>query len=175
VIVAFLPSIALEKTLPCLAEPGKIIVVGNPSRRLEDVLPYLATLPNVIAYNPQAQALTLRRQPGLITLSPEQVSITQVKDSQEGVELLAALTDAINATWDHRNELVAASAARRAPRPLDVWALLPQTNCALCGEPTCMAFAFKLVQQQREWTACEVLVHNEGFADRRAALKSMLD
>ena len=173
--MAYLPSIALEKTLPCLAEPGKIIVVGRPSRALDDVLPFLATLPNVIAYNPQAQALTLRRQPGLITLSPEQVSITQVKDSPEGVELLAALTDAINATWDHRNELVAASAERRAPRPLDVWALLPQTNCALCGEPTCMAFAFKLVQRQREWMACEALVYNEGFADRRAALKSMLD
>lgn len=173
--MAFLPSIALEKTLPCLAEPGKIIVVGKPSRRLDGVLPYLATLPNVIAYNPQAQALTLRRQPGLITLSPEQVSITQVKDPQEGLELLAALTDAINATWEHRNKLVAASAARRAPRPLDVWALLPQTNCALCGEPTCMAFAFKLVQQQRKWMACEALVHNEGFADRRVALQSMLD
>ena len=175
VSVAFLASIALEKTLPCLAEPGKIIVVGKPCRRLDEVLPYLATLPNVIAYNPQAQALTFRRQPGLITLSPEQVSITQVRDSEEGLELLAALTDAINATWEHRHELVAASAGRRAPRPLDVWALLPQTNCALCGEPTCMAFAFKLIQRQREWMACEAMLHSEAFADRRMALQSMLE
>ena len=32
-------------------------------------------------------------------------------------------------------------AARRAPRPLDVWTLLPQSNCKCCGEATCMAFA----------------------------------
>ena len=94
--MAFLQSIALERTLPCLAEPGKIIVVGKPSRSLDDVLPYLATLPNVIAYNPQAQALTLRRQPGLITLGPKRVSITQVKDPEEGLELLATLVEAIN-------------------------------------------------------------------------------
>jgi ArsR family metal-binding transcriptional regulator len=173
--VAFLPSIALERTLPCLAEPGKIIVVGRPLRALDDVLPYLATLPSVIAYNPQAQALTLRRQPGLITLSPERVSITQVRDAQEGLELLAALTDAINATWEHRHGLVAARAARHAPRPLDVWALLPQTNCALCGEPTCMAFAFKLIQRQCEWMACEAMLQSEAFADRRMALQSLFE
>ena len=173
--VAFLQSIALESTPPCLAEPGKIIVVGKPSRRLDDVLPYLATLPNVIAYNPQAQALTLRRQPGLITLGPERVSIIQVKDSDEGVELLATLVEAINATWDHRHEPALATAPRRAPRPLEVWALLPQTNCGRCGEATCMAFAFKLVQQQREWMACDPMIQDEGFADRRIGLKSILE
>jgi ArsR family metal-binding transcriptional regulator len=174
VIVAFLLSIALERTLPCLAEPGKVIVIGKPCRRLDDVLPYLATLPNVIAYNPQVPALTLRRQPGLITLGPEQVSITQVKDSQEGLELLAALAEAINATWEHRDELVAASAARRAPRPLDVWALLPQTNCGECGELTCIAFAFSLLQQQRGLGECKILAVNEAFAERRQALHSLL-
>ena len=76
----FLDSIALQKTLPCLAEPGKIIVVGRPSSSLADVLPYLATLPNVIAFNPVTGAVTIRRRPGLIALEPERVSITQVAD-----------------------------------------------------------------------------------------------
>ncbi len=95
----FLESIALARTLPCLADPGRIIVVGRPSRALDDVLPYLATLPNVIAFNPGAVTLTLRRQPGFLTLYSDKVYITQVQDVDEGLELLAALTDAINATW----------------------------------------------------------------------------
>lgn len=169
----FLESIALERVLPCLAEPGKVIIVGRPSRPLSEVLPYLATLPNVIAYNPQARSLTLRRQPGLITLSPERVSITQVKDSDEGLVLLAELAQAINATWDHRHELVAATAPRRAPRPLDAWALLPQTNCKACGEATCMAFAFGLVQARHRPEDCPPLQTEPAFADRRAALESI--
>ena len=172
--MAFLQSIALVRTLPCLAEPGKIIVVGKPSRSLDEVLPYLATLPNVIAYNPQAPALTLRRQPGLITLGLESVSITQVTDTDEGLELLAALTAAINATWENRADLVAVTGRRQTPRPLDVWALLPQTNCRKCGEATCMAYAFSLLQQRRELDACAPLTQDEGFADRRLALQGML-
>lgn len=173
--MTFLTAIALEKTLPCLAEPGKIIVVGRPSRSLEAVLPFLATLPNVIAFNPNAQALTLRRQPGVITLSPERVSITQVKDTEEGLELLAALTEAINATWDHRSRLVAVTSHRQAPKPLDVWEFLPQTNCRRCGELTCMAFAFGLLQQRRGLGECPALTENEGFADRLSALQSLLN
>ena len=172
--VAFLQSIALERTLPCLAEPGKIIVVGSPSRSLAEVLPYLATLLNVIAYNPQPPSLTLRRKPGLITLQPVRVSITQVTDAAEGLELLAALTEVINATWEHRAALVAVTGRRRAPRPLDVWALLPQTNCGMCDEATCIAFAFGLLQQRHQLGECSTLVNEEGFADRRTALQSML-
>ncbi len=170
----FLDAIHLIRTLPCLAEPGKIVVVGAPSRPLGEVLPYLAALPNVIAYNPQAGAVTFRRQPGFLTLYADRVYITQVKDNEEGVALLEALTEAINATWEHRAQLMAVTAPRRTPRPLDVWALLPQTNCKQCGEATCMAFAFALLQQKRTLAECLPLQDDAAFADRRAAIEAML-
>ncbi len=170
----FLESIALERTLPCLAEPGKIIVVGSPSRSLTEVLPYLATLPNVIAYNPHTASLTLRRRPGLITLQPDRVSITQVADVDEGIELLGALSQAINATWEKREELVAVTASRRAPRPLDVWTLLPRTNCRECGEATCMAFAFALLEGRLRPQACPPLHAQPGMDSQLHALEAMV-
>ncbi len=170
----FLDAIRLTRTLPCLAEPGKIVVVGTPSHPLEEVLPYLAALPNVIAYNPDAGAVTFRRQPGFLTLYTDRVYITQVADTEEGLALLSALTEAINATWEHRDQLVAVTARRRVPRPLDVWALLPQTNCKRCGEATCMAFAFALLQQRRTLAECPPLQEDAAFADRRAAIEAML-
>ncbi len=171
---AYLESIALTQTLPCLAEPGKIIVIGRPSQSLAEVLPYLAALPNVIVYNPYTLSLTIRRQPGLIALEPDHVSITQVVDTSEGIRLLEALKDAINATWDHRAALVAATQPRRRPRPLEAWALLPQTNCKDCGEATCMAFAFGMIQGRRELAECPVLTKTEAMHDRRLALQSLL-
>lgn len=170
----YLASIALARTLPCLAEPGKIIVVGSPSRDLGDVLPFLATLPNIITYNPDACTLTFRRPQGFLTLYRDKVIFTQVDDAAQGMELLAALVDAINATWTHRHELTAMSKPRRAPRPLDVWALLPQSNCKQCGEATCMAFAFALLQQQRDVVECKPLAEDAAFADRRVTLEAML-
>jgi ArsR family metal-binding transcriptional regulator len=141
---------------------------------LDEVIPFLATLPGVIAYNPQARTLTFRRQPGFITLYPNKIYITQVKDAEAGLELLEALKEAINATWEHRDELVAVTTARRAPRHLDIWSLLPQTNCKQCGEATCLAFAVLLVQQKRNLEECLPLQQDSSYTDRRATLEGMI-
>ena len=170
----YLDSIALTRTLPCPAEPGKIIVIGKPNRSLDEVLPYLATLPGIIAYNPEARTLTFRRHTGFMTLYADRVYITQLKSADEGLALLAVLKDAINATWDHRAELVAVTVGRRAPRPLEVWTLLPQTNCRQCGEATCMAFAVGLLQHKRSAIECPPLLANDELANRRATLEAMM-
>ena len=170
----YLDSIALTRTLPCLAEPGKIIVVGKPFRSLAEVIPYLATLPGIIAYNPDTCTLIFRRQPGFLTLYPDKVYITQIKDSQEGLELLEAVKDAVNVVWEKCHELVAVTKPKATPRHLDIWSLLPQTNCKQCGEATCLAFAVLLIQQKRTLEECLPLQQDAAFTDRRAALEGML-
>jgi acetyl-CoA decarbonylase/synthase complex subunit gamma len=37
---------------------------------------------------------------------------------------------------------------------LEIYKLLPKTNCKECGQPTCLAFAMKLAQKQAELSAC---------------------
>ena len=37
---------------------------------------------------------------------------------------------------------------------LQIYKLLPKTNCKECGFPTCLAFAMKLAAQQAELSAC---------------------
>ncbi|GAB4457773.1 MAG: (Fe-S)-binding protein [Anaerolineales bacterium] len=170
----YLDSITLTKTLPCLAEPGRIIVIGKPNRLLDEVIPYLATLPGVIAYNPETCTLTFRRPHGFMTLYTDKVYITQVVDTNEGLELFAALTEAVNAVWEKRAELIAVTAKKRAPRHLDIWELLPRTNCRQCGEATCLAFAVGLLQQKRALTECPPLQSDPSFAERKATLDAML-
>lgn len=173
--MAFLDSVMLTKTLPCLAEPGKCIVIGRPARNLDGVLPLVAAVaPNVISFNPAAGTLTLRRQPGFITFYPDKVMITQVKDVDEGLELLEAVKDLINQCWEQRDTIQPVTAARRTPRPLDVWALLPQTNCKQCGEATCMAFAFMLLMSKRGVDECPVLHDDAALAERRAQLAALI-
>jgi len=172
--MTYLDSVTLTKTLPCLAEPGRIIVIGKPNRLLDEVLPYLATLPGIIAWNPQALTLTFRRPHGFMTLYNDKVYITQVVDANEGLELFAALKEAVNAVWEKRAELVAVTARKRAPRHLDIWELLPRTNCGQCGEATCLAFAALLIQSKHRLEECVPLQGDNAFADRRATLEAML-
>ncbi len=37
---------------------------------------------------------------------------------------------------------------------IQIYKLLPQTNCKECGFPTCLAFAMKLAAKQVELSAC---------------------
>jgi ArsR family metal-binding transcriptional regulator len=169
----FIEKIALARTLPCLAEPGKIQVIGRPTASLVNVIPYLATLPGIVTYNPDTPSLTFRRRPGFMTLTADKVTITQVTDNEEGETLLNNLTDAINTTWENRKELVAVTRPTRMLRPLDIYTQLPQTNCGECGEATCMAFAAKLFMRERSAEECPPMQADPGFEERRVTLASM--
>lgn len=168
-------SITLTRTLPCLADPGKIIVIGETDAAIDGVLPLLnAILPNVVSYHPFNGVMTLRRQPGLLTLYPRQVMITQVADVEQGLALLAVVRDLLNQTWTRRDEIEPKPEGRRVPRPLDVYELLPRTNCRACGEATCMAFAFSLLDSRHRPEECPPLA-DPTFAAQRQALMEMLE
>ncbi len=47
--------------------------------------------------------------------------------------------------------------SKRAISPLDVYASLPRTNCKVCGEPNCMAFATKLINRETVLENCTPL------------------
>ncbi len=172
--MTFVDYITLDHTRPCLAEPGKLVVVGKPSRAVDAVLPLLnAMLPNVISYNPRASALVLRRKPGFITLLADTLYITQVDNVDEGLLLLDALRDLLNQTWDAREAIQPRHEERRTPRPLDVWELLPRTNCRMCGEATCMAFGFGLMEARRRVDECPPLLEPRA-AGQRETLRGLL-
>lgn len=171
----FIEAVHLHKTLPCLAEPGKLIVIGKPSRALDGLLPLVAAVaPQVIAFNPLVGTLTLRRSPGFITFYPDQVMITQVASVEEGLELLEVVRDLLNQCWEHRDTIQPVTTARRAPRPLDIWSLLPQSNCKQCGEATCLAFACALLLNRQSPAACIPLAFDPAFSERRAQLDALL-
>lgn len=58
--------------------------------------------------------------------------------------------------------------------PLDVYMLLPRTNCGKCGESNCMAFATKLVNREVEIELCKPLLEEEKYKDQYAKLKELL-
>lgn len=168
-------AITLTRTLPCLADPGKIIVIGETDAAIDGVLPLLnAILPNVVSYHPFSGVMTLRRRPGLLTFYPDKVMITQVADVEEGLALLASVRDLLNQTWARRDQIQPKPEGRRVPRPLDVYELLPRSNCRACGEATCMAFAFGLLESRHRPDECPPLA-DPAYAAQRQALMEMLD
>ncbi len=57
--------------------------------------------------------------------------------------------------------------------PIDVYKLLPKTNCKECGQENCMAFATKIVNREVELDSCKPLFKSEN-AKTYAKLKELL-
>lgn len=53
------------------------------------------------------------------------------------------------------------------PSPMEIYALLPKTNCKICGEQTCMSFAFKLLRKEKRIEECKPLYEPEFEVNRR--------
>lgn len=54
-----------------------------------------------------------------------------------------------------------------------IYKLLPQTNCRVCGEPNCMAFAVKLINRSVELKQCTPLFEEEQYAEKAEKLKEL--
>ena len=50
---------------------------------------------------------------------------------------------------------------------LQIYKLLPQTNCKECGFPTCLAFAMKLAQKGTELAKCPYVTEETRTSARR--------
>ena len=53
---------------------------------------------------------------------------------------------------------------------LQIYKLLPQTNCKECNFPTCLAFAMKLAAKQAELSSCPYVSEDAPVDERRADL-----
>ncbi len=169
----FVESIEITHILPCFADPSKIRFHASPSADLADVLPYLnAVIPRAI-YNHAAPALTYNRDHRIICVYPRRITGAKADDIDDARAILSELVDLINATWRRREEIAPSYDRRERLTPLDIYRLLPRTNCRRCGFATCLAFAAELAAERRSVIQCAPLF-SASVSEPRRLLCSML-
>jgi ArsR family metal-binding transcriptional regulator len=168
-----LHSYKVKRTLPCLADPEKIRVIAEISDEIHEAFPYLnATLKGCI-YNHPALTLTIKKDGKLFTLHAHHITLAKIEDENEAEEILGWLKNLINQTYDMRDRIEPNFSKGAELKALDIFKLLPGTNCKKCGELTCLAFAVKLVGQEIEITKCLPLFSEE-YQEKRKVLSELL-
>jgi ArsR family metal-binding transcriptional regulator len=166
-------SYKITRILPCMADPEKIRVIAEVSGEIHEAFPYLnATLKGCI-YNHPANTLTLKKDQKLITLHAYHITLAKIEDEEEAEAILKWLQILINETYEKRDQVQPNYSKGAELKALDVYRLLPGTNCKLCGEPACLAFSVKLVAQEIEITKCNPLF-SERYHERRKVLLELL-
>jgi ArsR family metal-binding transcriptional regulator len=99
--------------------------------------------------------------------------LAKVEDEKEAEELLKWLKDLINETYEKRDQIEPNYSKAADLKALDIFKLLPGTNCKKCGEPSCLAFAVKLVGQEIGIANC-IPLFSADFKDKRQVLLELL-
>jgi ArsR family metal-binding transcriptional regulator len=157
----------------CNPSSLKVNAIADLSEDISEVLPYLNTALKGLQYYAEEKILTAKRGGRLITFRPRQIALTKLEDEKEAITVMEELKRIVNETYEKRGHIEPTYASRPIPRPLDIFKLLPGKNCKECGEPACMAFALKLVNNEVEWKTCPLLLKRE-FETNRLKLTEIL-
>lgn len=157
----------------CNPSSQKVNALADLSQDISEVLPYLNTVLKGLQYHCDEKFLTLKRKGHVITFWPRQIAVTKLEDEKEAREVIEELKEIVNETYANRDHIKPIYTSRPIPRPLDIFKLLPGKNCKECEEPTCMAFAVKLVGQEIVIGKCVPLFSDE-FKEKRQVLLDLL-
>ncbi len=61
------------------------------------------------------------------------------------------------------------------PTPMEIYQLLPKTNCKVCGESTCMAFAVKLLSKGGKIEECTPVITEDKYKGNLDKLNELLE
>lgn len=141
---------------------------------IREVLPYLnATLSRGI-YKPGRPSLAWHKEGHNITFWSDRVAADGLESREQAKEIIDSLVELVNGTWERRDEIEPDATTHERRQPLELFRLLPQTNCKRCGQETCFAFALKLAAGQTGSDGCAPLYEEEAYVGQRAQLEALL-
>ncbi len=170
-----LRSYKITRILPCIADPEKIRVVAEVSDEIHEIFPYLNAILKGCIYNHPALTLTIRNEEKMITLHSRHITMTLIEDEKEAHEVLNWFTDLINETYEKRGQIEPNFSSQDQLKPSDIQKLLPGINCKECGMRSCLAFAFKLVDQRIGIENCRPLFTDQFKEKRKILLDTLRD
>jgi len=106
-----------------------------------EVLPYLNTVLGGDSYIKDPPSVTFKSQGKLITVHSRKIAVNALRDEAEAHSIIEWLKKEINDAWDNRGTIVPKFDGKSKPHILEIYKLLPKTNCRKCGQLTCMMFA----------------------------------
>jgi ArsR family metal-binding transcriptional regulator len=169
----FIGKMWIAYAAQCFADPAKIRLIAHHDMDSGPLMPYLNAIIKPAQYNPGAPTLSFKNGVRMITLYPGKIAIAKADDLLDAWLYLKQIKDRLDDVNSRRDEIAPDFSKSEPPSPLDIYKLLPKTNCGECGTPTCLAFAALLAGGEAGPDSCPFLKESE-FADRRFRLFELL-
>ncbi len=150
----------VRQLLPCIADVSKFRIIARLEPQLGGALKLLEPLFPRARYSERIGALIIQKGNVLITLySNGNVTMTMISSEAEARAVLEGLKETINKAIT--------SGVTPVPREkvkvdhAEVYKYLPKTDCKICGEQSCYAFAIRLIGGETTLEKCTPLLETK--------------
>lgn len=140
---------------------------------ISEVLPYLNTELEGADYHHNGKVLIWDGAGKRYAFRPHEIAIAPAESREDARKLSADIVTIVNEIWNRRDEIQPNYEAKKKPTVLEVYKLLPKTNCRECDCPTCMAYAASLIQGLANLEQCLPL-SEETYSGNRGELSRLL-
>ena len=138
----------------CGAGSGRWGALVTPDNDISAVFPYLNAILDNARYDHENQVLIWAEPEQKYALRPYEIRVAEVHEPQQVQQIVSELVERINRVWQERSNITPRLTERKLPAVIDIFKLLPQTNCKQCGYPTCMAYAADLSKGMVQLEQC---------------------
>lgn len=161
------------ESVPCAPGSEEFAAIVRLNVDISPVLPYLNRTLRGALYIAQAPSLAWKKGGRNIAFWPYKIAIGHLEDRVQAQKVAQGLVDLVNRTWARREEIEPDYEMHKRPGPMEIYKLLPETNCKACGQPTCFIFATKLVMGHVRLEDCTPLQEPQ-YARQQAQLAELL-
>jgi ArsR family metal-binding transcriptional regulator len=146
----------------CYPGSDRLRAFVNLEDDISEVLPYLNAELGGFDYHDHDKILIWGNNGKIYAFRPHEIAVAPVLDNDEARELTNSIIHRVNDIWQRRDKIKPNFEGRkRPPNVLDIYKLLPKTNCEECGSLTCMAFAATLRNDSTKSPLCPYLSEQE--------------
>lgn len=124
---------------------------------VSEVMPYLNAVMKRARFSSASRSLLWKEGDRIFALRPDELAASSILDMKQARQVIAKTVAMINQVWEKRDEITPSHEERTQPPALQVFRLLPGTNCGECGLATCMAFAVQLATGDSSIEQCPPL------------------
>jgi len=172
---AFLKTITLCYVAPCMADETKIRLIAYLNRDISEILPYLNAIIKGASYNKGASILTYTKERRITNLYNVKITIAKADDIIDAWHMLDEIKTLINETYERRADIKPSYEEKVKVTALQIYGWLPKTNCRICGEATCLAFACRLLLGEQKLSKCAPLSTESKFSENKKIMQEMAE
>jgi ArsR family metal-binding transcriptional regulator len=138
-----------------------------------ELLPYLNAQLDRAEYDHDAQTLIWKGEGHSFAFRRREIKAAPARDREEARSLIERAVALANETWRQRESIEPRYQKRANANLMQIYRLLPRTNCGRCGCATCMAFAARLREGDAEIASCPDLDQPRHTGNRKSLLEAL--